>query len=455
MICTYCKADNQEDCLYCPKCGKPASGSADAVRTNTSTEPGEESTLREAEICQTTVFGDFPLAGDTSPSETGGRCADSLTPDMPGPENARLTQANLSRLRKNWMEATELCIEVLRESPGDQAAHSLLGDIYRDQGKPEEAVRWYRMALDLRPNPFDQSNLQQLERQISGRSIVDARKKRGSNFPPSIDPISGLPVGGTGALMGVPPQRWLRGITVTALSFLALFVIYLMFIPNKKLDTVPRSITPEALASDAQSGLDQLPPAKLGGATTLPAGEQPIVSAATGRVAGSGLAPDRGSATAPTMPQQGSLNNTTINGVPPAAVKSVSPLNGASASPYPGQMGIIRPSNSQITSHASNLAGGMELSRVEAGQGSAAISIVAANVSNASSMRDAMVRNVYRAARTVFSNDNTLQRATVTVHSGSADGEGLLYAEIDRTSALGSDPDTDDLTALTARLRLH
>ena len=38
-------------------------------------------------------------------------------------------------------------MRVLRSQPGNADAHSLLGDIYRDQGAIDDAIQWYRMAV--------------------------------------------------------------------------------------------------------------------------------------------------------------------------------------------------------------------------------------------------------------------------------------------------------------------
>lgn len=65
--------------------------------------------------------------------------------------NRILAQANLHRMRGEWEEAAAVCMEAMRLSPNDATAHSLLGDIYSDQGRLDEAIRWYCMALDIQP----------------------------------------------------------------------------------------------------------------------------------------------------------------------------------------------------------------------------------------------------------------------------------------------------------------
>ncbi len=63
----------------------------------------------------------------------------------------QLAQANLARLRREYEPATAQCVEILRRYPNNAAAHSLLGDIYRDQGLYADALGWYRLALQLDP----------------------------------------------------------------------------------------------------------------------------------------------------------------------------------------------------------------------------------------------------------------------------------------------------------------
>jgi hypothetical protein len=63
-----------------------------------------------------------------------------------------LAEANLLRLRRQYDLATSKCVGVLRRYPNNPAAHSLLGDIYRDQGAHAEALGWYKLAVQLDPS---------------------------------------------------------------------------------------------------------------------------------------------------------------------------------------------------------------------------------------------------------------------------------------------------------------
>ncbi|MCX6359360.1 MAG: tetratricopeptide repeat protein [Armatimonadetes bacterium] len=87
-----------------------------------------------------------------------------------------LAEANLARMRGHWPDAEAGCVKVLRADPNNLHAHSLLGDIYRDQGRSDDALQWYRLALDLAPSSAaDREKLLRLEtdiREAEGRSLT-------------------------------------------------------------------------------------------------------------------------------------------------------------------------------------------------------------------------------------------------------------------------------------------
>ncbi len=65
------------------------------------------------------------------------------------PEIAR---ANLLRMQGKYEEAIDVCLGILRRFPSNETAHALMGDIYADQGKLEDAIQWYELLVDLAPN---------------------------------------------------------------------------------------------------------------------------------------------------------------------------------------------------------------------------------------------------------------------------------------------------------------
>lgn len=78
---------------------------------------------------------------------------------------ALLAQANLLRMRGCWEDAVQTCMTALRLSPESHSAQSLLGDIYENQGRYDDAIQWYRMALDINPrSPADTMKLDRLLR---------------------------------------------------------------------------------------------------------------------------------------------------------------------------------------------------------------------------------------------------------------------------------------------------
>jgi hypothetical protein len=83
-----------------------------------------------------------------------------------------LARANLLRVRGQWEAAAEQCAEVLRLEPRSAAAHSLLGEIYDNQGYLDRAIRWYEEALEL--NPTGVADRAKLAR---ARELQQARRK--------------------------------------------------------------------------------------------------------------------------------------------------------------------------------------------------------------------------------------------------------------------------------------
>lgn len=127
MICPYCGVEIPDNSHFCPECGAPL---------------GENSgEVQGVEIERETY--------------------------------SLLATANLYRIRGLWQEAEKKCVEVLRRYPNNPTAHSLLGDIYADQGRWEEAKEWYELAVEL--NPSSQVDKRKLERV---KNILGEREKQ-------------------------------------------------------------------------------------------------------------------------------------------------------------------------------------------------------------------------------------------------------------------------------------
>jgi hypothetical protein len=66
-----------------------------------------------------------------------------------------------------------------------------------------------------------------------------------------------------------------------------------------------------------------------------------------------------------------------------------------------------------------------------------------------------LVRNLMRAAKTVMENDSTLANTTVVITSGSKDGPVMITGQVDRATALGTDPDRESVDTLTGRIKIQ
>jgi tetratricopeptide (TPR) repeat protein len=63
-----------------------------------------------------------------------------------------IARANLLRIKGRYEEAVEVCLSILKRYPSNETAHALLGDIYADQGKLDDAIQWYELLVDLSPH---------------------------------------------------------------------------------------------------------------------------------------------------------------------------------------------------------------------------------------------------------------------------------------------------------------
>ncbi len=73
-----------------------------------------------------------------------------------------LVEANLRRERQQWGRAQALCLRLLRKHPTSAAAHAVMGDVFADQERTEDAIEWYQLALDLEDLPEVKGKLNKL-----------------------------------------------------------------------------------------------------------------------------------------------------------------------------------------------------------------------------------------------------------------------------------------------------
>ena len=252
-----------------------------------------------------------------------------------------LAKANLARIRGQWNEAVDTCVQVLRTHPGNADAHSLLGDIYRDQGAIDDAIQWYRMAADLRTTGPDGEKLRKLELERERRAALsgplNAAVAAGAYETGS---------GGTTQLMGQSPRRWLNTLTIVSACFLAATVIVLAVLrtsPPGRGDPLPRTmeLPSQPMMPTAETGV-ALPRINPNRPAILPIGEQPKAPARVHQT-GEGLQPDHPgvSMTAP-LPAFSHQSSAEPVGslqanieLPPARVQRVKPFGSTvSVAPY-------------------------------------------------------------------------------------------------------------------------
>ena len=106
--------------------------------------------------------------------------------DEPGAEGSdqevyrEITQANLSRIRGDYKQAVDICLGILKRFPNNGTAHTLLGDIYAEQGELEQAAQWFEMALDLRPeSQNDRRKLEAVQRRQSEQEAASTAQQLG------------------------------------------------------------------------------------------------------------------------------------------------------------------------------------------------------------------------------------------------------------------------------------
>lgn len=166
---------------------------------------------------------------NTIPSEAG----------LPRDVYALLAQANLLRMRGCWEDAVDRCMAALRLAPESSSAQSLMGDIYENQGRYDDAAQWYRMALDLNPNsPADRMKLDLLLRlrvePAEARASASAVEAPAETEP---SPLS---------LLLQSPEKALRFGAVAA-ALLLLFVVGLAYASTHRHGTLASlRLTPES-----------------------------------------------------------------------------------------------------------------------------------------------------------------------------------------------------------------
>ena len=412
MNCDQCGLKVNSDCRYCPHCG------AECFRA-----------VPESAVTALVPSSQALALPLLSPSEL----------------HALLTQAHLLRQRSDWEAAIDACITVLRADPGNPTAHALLGEIYHGQGKLHDAVHWFRLAVELHPNPNDIARLRELEAEESRSSVGSELTFAGRRS--SLAPIhaDGGYSTGTTHLMGLPPRTYLHVITAVSLAFTALMLMAIFgFRATNKNLSVSNADT-IALNSPA-SAFSLQKPAPLSSSSPLTGQSLPSSSAAQilqNRDAG--------------QPRQKS-DDVLSKPLPPASIMGIRALPPDSALFPRAESSKTQkqelPSEPAKPTTSLPLPGGMTLSGTHQDAVSGTVSLlVLASTQTPNALttdeRTAMIRNVYRAARIHFTTEAKSQRASIFVQSGKAT---VMIADVSRMAADALDPDTETPDTLESRL---
>jgi curved DNA-binding protein CbpA len=128
-------------------------------------------------------------AGHASPSSgnSGRSTGPGTTPGGPSPaqEGARLVEMARRAFSQNRMgEAREFAERALRYTARNAAAHEVLGDVFRQQGRVDDALKHYTLSLQLNPrNPAVQTRLERVARESRWHAERAATSQLISNRP--------------------------------------------------------------------------------------------------------------------------------------------------------------------------------------------------------------------------------------------------------------------------------
>ncbi|MHB9024632.1 MAG: tetratricopeptide repeat protein [Armatimonadota bacterium] len=180
-----------------------------------------------------------------------------------------LAEANLCRLRGQYDEAISVSTRILRLDSSNAAAHSLLGDIYREQGNYHEALGWYKLAVQLNPNSHaDRAKLDEMiDHVFQGAARSEGRVPHLVAPPPP--PVEGKTRRPAGAalqqlLLQVQPIHIVVTFTVLAAALAVVLLIKLQGASSSASGpTRPTPATPSAATAPATTGPASTPPARV------------------------------------------------------------------------------------------------------------------------------------------------------------------------------------------------
>jgi len=294
---------------------------------------------------------------------------------------ALLSEANLLRVREDWTGAESRCLDVLRLDPNNLEAHTLLGDIYRDQRRMDDAAQWYQLALDLDPtNASVRAKLTGVEEE-EARKLVGAILSGSDRHAPS----------GTQRLAGLPPSMWIQGLWGLFAVFIIIATILIVGLRGRqgaKSETATRVTRAAGPVGTVRKGM---------GKFVLPAQRTPASSGSHAPIA------------------------------PPLSAGDVAPDQPVVASPAPSQSQLpVQPGSQDSAVTSFNLAPGQDRAAVVLTERQAAGESVEL-------LRQRTMQNAYRAAYSLFGSNAALQTLGVTVRFG-ASGPLVFTGVVDRSA---------------------
>lgn len=163
--------------------------------------------------------------------------------------DALLTEAALLRSRGLHDEAIGVCTRVLRLDSSNAAVHSLLANIYRDQGNFREALGWFKLATELNPNSTeDKDKFNEMTGRVLQSSLYSERAAAAS---PSRRRPARAPFVLKDALAKIQPAYMVVGTTVLAMCLMLIVVLVINKKPQPQHEARQQVATPNSDPVDA------------------------------------------------------------------------------------------------------------------------------------------------------------------------------------------------------------
>jgi hypothetical protein len=251
MNCPRCAVSLPAESRFCLECGARLEPEGGRIAPGSGQAQGAAPPAPSGEGLAVPAHAPCSRPAPAPPSAGGTTLASREADDC-------LIQANLLRMRGRWDEAVQQCVEALQRQPANASAHSLLGDIYENRGRLEDAIHWYQVALELSPtSAADRSKLARarelLEARRETRRGDGASGRRGETAGPSafrrVAPSPNRPVAPSpSGARSEASISWLRVVTVTGVAFCCtILALAVVFSASERLDGRLRAPSSELL----------------------------------------------------------------------------------------------------------------------------------------------------------------------------------------------------------------